>query len=147
MIHSTSTATNAVFIEVLGHKRDMIKVLLIGNNPSEMATLYNNLRESREKYYMVEVSFDLRDGMDKMLKIRPDVVLLDDNLDYEGTQKMLREVRKHARLNNVRVILMKSSNWNFSVIEDVEDYLLKESIDSKILDTTISNNLYRARSA
>jgi PleD family two-component response regulator len=147
MIHSTSTATNAVFIEVLGHKRDMIKVLLIGNNPSEMATLYNNLRESREKYYMVEVSFDLRDGMDKMLKIRPDVVLLDDNLDYEGTQKMLREVRKHARLNNVRVILMKSSNWNFSVIEDVEDYLLKGSIDSKILDTTISNNLYRARSA
>lgn len=147
MIHTTSTATNAVFLEVLGHKSDMIKVLLIGNNPSEMAILYNNLRASREKYYMVEVSFDLKDGMDKMLKIKPDVVLLDDNLDYGDTQKMLKETRKNARLHNVQVILMKSSNWNYQVIEDVEDYLLKESIDTKILDTTISNNVYRAHSA
>jgi hypothetical protein len=38
---------------------------------------------------------------------------------------------------------MKSSNWNYHVIDDVEDYLLKESISSEILDITISNNMLR----
>ena len=146
MIHTASTATNAVFIELLGHKSDVIKVLIIGNNPSEIATIYNNLRESREKYYMVEVCFDLKDGLARMNKIKPDVVLMDDNLDYNATRKMIKDIKKHSRLQDTQIILMKSSNWNYNVIDDVEDYLLKESINAQLLDVTISNNVGRARS-
>ena len=147
MIHTASTATNAVFIELLGHKSDVIKVLIMGNNPSEMASIYNNLCESREKYYMVEVCFDLKDGLAKMNKEKPDVVLLDDNLDYEDTRKLIKEIKKHSKLQDIQIILMKSSNWNYNVIDDVEDYFLKESINAALLDVTISNNVGRSRSA
>lgn len=147
MIHTASTATNAVFIELMGHRSDVIKVLLVGNNPSEMAAIYNNLRESKEKYYIVEVCFDLKDGLARMNKIKPDVVLLDDNLGFEETRKMIRDIKRHTRLQDTQIILMKSSNWNYNVIDDVEDYLLKESISADLLDITISNNIGRMRTA
>lgn len=143
MIHTASTATNAVFIELLGHQKDVVKVLILGNNPSELATIYNNLRESRDKYYIVDVCFNLRDGLNNINKNRPDVLLLDDNMDYDGTRKLVKEIKRDAKVRNTQIILMKSSNWNYNVYDNVEDYLLKESINSEILDTTISNNMHR----
>jgi PleD family two-component response regulator len=143
MIHTASTTTNAVFIELLGHQKDVVKVLILGNNPAELATIYNNLRESRDKYYIVDVCFNLRDGLNNIIKNKPDVLLLDDNMDYDGTRKLVREIKRHAKIRDTQIILVKSSNWNYNVIDDVEDYLLKESINSEILDTTISNNIYR----
>ena len=72
---------------------------------------------------------------------------MDDNLGYEGTRKMIKEIKKHSRLQDIQIILMKSSNWNYNVIDDVEDYLLKESISADLLDITISNNVGRMRTA
>jgi len=117
--------------------------LILGNNPAELASIYNNLRESREKYYTVDVCFDLKDGLNNVIRNKPDVLLLDDNLDYEGTRKLIREMKRHPKVRDTQIILMKSSNWNYHVIDDVEDYLLKESISSEILDITISNNMLR----
>ena len=36
---------------------------------------------------------------------------------------------------------MKSSNWNYHVLDDVDDYILKSTIDAKTIDRLISKNL------
>ena len=81
------------------------------------------------------------------MQLAPFADSIDDNLDYNDTKKMIRDVKKHTRLQDTQIILMKSSNWNYNVIDNVEDYLLKESINADLLDVTISNNIGRLRSA
>jgi len=138
MIHSTIPTENDAFMSILGHKKEVTKVLIIGNNPLELAEIYDKLSNSRKKYYMVDVSFNLEDGKHKTFKNNPDVILLDDNLDYKGMSDFTNMVKKNPKYINLKLILMKTSNQKYILLDQVEDYLLKPAINTEILDKVIS---------
>jgi len=140
MIHSLLPTANDAFMSVLGHKKQVTKVLIIGNNPLELADIYDKLSNSRKKYYMVDVSFNLKDGKQRALKNNPDVILLDDNLDYIGMSDFANEIKSNPKHINLKLILMKTSNQQYILLDQISDYLLKTAINTEILDKVITNH-------
>lgn len=143
MIHTQTLTGNDAYLNLLGHKKDVTKVLIIGNNPLELAEIYDKLSNSRRKYYMVDVTFSLKDGSQRVLKNNPDVILLDDNLEYQDMKSFTREIKSNQKFSHLKIILMKSSNHKYVLLEQVEDYLLKNAINTEMLDNVISNQMLR----
>ena len=141
MIHTLRPTENNTYFSIFGHKKEVMKVLIIGNNPLEIAEIYDKLGNSRRKYYMVDVSFSLKDGRRRALKNHPDVILLDDNLDYAELKYFTNEIKSQHKFSHVKIILLKSSNQRYLLLKEVEDYLLKSAINTEMLDKVIFNQI------
>lgn len=142
MLTSSSTTKNDNWIEALGIKRAQIPVLIIGNNPIEMTSIFNVLVGIRSKSYLADVCFDVKDSFDRISKSKPEVILIDDNLVSDDIVKMIRVLRHNTRTKDIKIIVLKSSNWNYNVIDDVDDYILKDTIKADILDKIIDKSLH-----
>ena len=70
---------------------------------------------------------------------------IEEYFEYLGPddiRKMMRVLRQNAKTKNIKVIVLKSSNWSNKVIDNVDDYLLKDSIDADMLDNIIEKNIH-----
>ena len=142
MLTSTTMTRNDNWIEALGVKRVKIPVLIIGNNPIEMTFFFNVLTEIRSKNYLADVCFDVKDSFERINKNRPGVLLVDDNLPLDDIQKMVRVLRQNSKTKDIKIIVLKSSNWNYTVIDNVDDYILKDTINADLIDRIIDKNLF-----
>ena len=141
MLTASTAIRNDHWIEILGIKRTKISVLIIGNNPIEMTGIYNILIGFRSKSYLTDVCFDLKDCFNRINKSKPEVLLVDDNLGVKRIQKMALVLRQNPKTSNIKVIVLKSSNRNNQVINEVDNYILKESINTKSLDGVIDKSM------
>ena len=143
MLTTSTTIRNENWIEILGIKSAKIPVLIIGNNPIEMTSIYNILVGFRSKSYLTDVCFNLKDSFDRISKSRPEVLLVDDNLGSNEIQKMVLVLKNNIKTRSIKVIVLKSSNRSFKVIDNVDDYILKDSINAQSLDRIIDKSLHR----
>ena len=141
MLETATTTRNENWISVLGIKRDRIPILIIGNNPIEMTSIYNILIGFRSKNYLTDVCFDIKDSFERIAKKKPDVVFIDDNLEVDDINKMVRVLNQNTKTKDIKIILLKSSNWNYHVIDNVDDYILKDTINANKLDKLIEKSL------
>ena len=141
MLGTSTTTSNENWMEVLGIKRDNISVLIVGNNPIEMTSIYNVLVGIRSKNYLADVCFDIKDSFEMITKEKPKVIFIDDNLVLDDIRKMVRILRQNAKTKHIKIVALKSSNWNFHVLDNVDDYILKDSIKADVLDRLIEKNL------
>jgi CheY-like chemotaxis protein len=114
---------------------------LIGNNPIEMTNVYDKLRSYRSKNYIADVCFSVQDSVKKMLKAKPDCVLIDDNVVVSQLKEFFNNLKKNGKLKNIPIVLLKSTNFSSAIQNDAQDYLLKGNLDSEILNNTIEKNL------
>ena len=135
------TTSDENWIEILGITRSKISVLIIGNNPIEMTSIYNVLIGILSKNYLADVCFNVKDSFARIAKTKPDVILIDDNLNLDDLQKLVRILRQNAKTKHTKIIALKSSNWNYHIIDNVDDYILKDSISASILDKLIEKNI------
>lgn len=141
MLNTSLTTNNENWIKVLGIKRDRIPVLIIGNNPIEMTSIYNILIEIRSKNYLADVCFDVKDSFHRISKAKPEIIFVDDNLVLDDIQKLVRILNQNSKTKHIKIIILKSSNWNYNVIDNVDDYILKDTINADNLDRFIEKNL------
>lgn len=143
MIPSSKTTKNEQWITALGIKRENIPVLIIGNNPIEMTSVYNILVTNTEKNYVADVCFDVKDCFDRIAKQKPKVILIDDNLLIDDINKLIKVLKSNTKTADIKVIVLKSTNWNFNVVDNVDDYILKDTISGGLLDRTIIKTVHR----
>ncbi len=143
MIHASKTTKNDSWIEVLGIKRETIPVLIIGNNPIEMTQVYNNLVANTAKNYLADVCFDVKDSFNRITKQKPSVILIDDNLLIDDINKLVRVLRNNTKTKDIKIIVLKSTNWNYNVIDNVDDYILKDMVNNGMLDRLIEKKLHQ----
>ena len=143
MIHTSQTTNNNNWIEALGIKRETIPVLILGNNPIEMTQVYNILVSNSSKNYLADVCFDVKDSFNRITKQKPNVILIDDNLLSDDINKLIKVLRHNAKTKDIKIILLKSTNWNYNVIDNVDDYILKDTVNSGLLDRLIYKNLHQ----
>ncbi|MDZ7605261.1 MAG: hypothetical protein U5K79_06655 [Cyclobacteriaceae bacterium] len=122
-------------------KKEVRSILLVGNSPIELNLLFELLNSSKKSSYLTEVCFDVRDSLSLMNRMKPDVILLDDNLDAEDTSHFMKVLRVGSKTKHIKVILLKSSNWNLNIFDHMDDYVLKDTISSTLLDRLITRNL------
>ncbi len=141
MLNTPTTTRNENWIEVLGIKSSKISVLIIGNNPIEITSFYNILIAIRSKNYLADVCFNVMDSINRISKLKPDVIFIDDNLLLDDIKRLISVLRQNAKTQHIKIIALKSSNWNFNVINNVDDYILKNSINAEVLDKLIDKYL------
>lgn len=141
MISSTTSTYNRGIVEMIRKKREHINVLIIGNNPIEITSIYNNLNNYRGRNYIADVCFSIKDSLNKMLKSKPDCILLDDNIVVDQIKMLINKIRESSRFRNIPIVLLKSSNFNFAAGNEVQDYLLKGNLTTEILSNTIEKNI------
>ena len=141
MITTSSAARNENWMEALGIKRTKVPVLIIGNNPIEMTSIYNVLVGIQSKNYLADVCFDVKDSFQIIQRDKPKVILIDDNLILDDIHKLVRILKQNSKTEHIKLIVLKSSNWNYNVIDNVDNYILKDTIDMDLLDRVIDNTL------
>ena len=142
MLTQSTTTKTENWITALGIKRSKIPVLIIGNNPIEMTSIYNILIGIRSKNYLAGFCFNVKDSISRIVKTRPEVIFIDDNLILDDIQKLIRVLRQNTKTKLIKIIALKSSNWNYHIIDNVDDYLLKDAIRADVLDRIIVKNLH-----
>lgn len=137
----TSPSTKEHYLEpYLIPKRIEKNILIIGNNPIEMTTIFNMLVSNRKNRYLADVCFDIRDSLVRIGNTKPDIILLDDNLPSEDINRFMKVLRNSSKTRGIRIILLKSSNWNLHIFDHMDDYILKETITNDVLERLISRN-------
>lgn len=107
-----------------------IRVLMIGNNPREMGCLSIHLRNFRWKRFLVNAVFDLHEGWKCAQYFKPDYILIDSSLGVGKIREFVDHLRNHKALGNAVVALLKEDNHHEHIIPGVQDYLLKDNIES-----------------
>ncbi|MGF1635665.1 MAG: hypothetical protein ACFCUU_01230 [Cyclobacteriaceae bacterium] len=143
MMTSTTTYYSPGIREILKQKRDHINVLIIGNNPIELTNLYTILNNNRAKNYIAEVCFSVKDSLNRIISRKPDCILIDDNLLVDQIKTFFSKIKSNSRLKNIPIVLLKSANFSSEASNEVNDYLLKNNIDSDVLSRTIDKNVKR----
>ena len=57
-----------------------LNVLLIGNNPMEMGTVLDKLKQVRAQKIITEIAFDLRSILERLMRFNPNFIFIDDNI-------------------------------------------------------------------
>ena len=85
--------------------------------------------------------FDVNDSFERINKTKPEVILIDDNLILDDIRKLIRVLSQNSKTRGIKIIVLKSSNWNYHVIDNVDNYILKDSINPGLLDRIIDKSL------
>jgi hypothetical protein len=59
---------------------DPINILLIGNNPIEMGSVLEKLKQVRGQRIITEIAFDLRSILERLMRFNPNFIFIDDNI-------------------------------------------------------------------
>jgi CheY-like chemotaxis protein len=114
-------------------------VLLIGNNPMTLGSIYKKLMGLKDKRLIIDFCFDCQKSIMRALRFRPNIIFLDDNINKKLIRKFIDRINRNKRTKDIPIALLKSSNYNEVVTSGVQDYLLKENITSERLYHTMRN--------
>ena len=122
-------------------KKQIIKILLIEDNPGDTKSIIEMLKEADDNRYEVVHTTRLDDGIKIIVRDDFDLILLDLGLpDSEGMDTF--NIMKYNAPDIPIIVLtgLKEDIFAVSAVgRGAQDYLVKDEIDSKLLATSIDN--------
>lgn len=107
-----------------------INVLIIGNNPVELSTIYENLRGFEGAKFITEFTFSLSDARNRAKKSKPDYILVDDNLRRKDIRAFTQGMWDDLETRDIPIALLKSSNYGVRLTSGFQDFLMKENFSA-----------------
>lgn len=117
----------------------VIKVLMVSNNPREMGCLSDHLRRFAWKKFNVVATFDLKAAWRLAHSHKPDYILIDVSLGTDHIKAWVQAIRKRRPFDHTAIAVLKDDNSTQLVIRGIQDYLLKDTIDSDTFALTVLN--------
>ncbi len=121
--------------------RKSLSVLLIGNNPIELGSVYERLRESRVMNYISDIAFDLKDVLKKVRKINPQCIVIDDNLSKQELAEIMQLLKSNSRTKHIPITIIQNSNKDDAPRDGADEFILKDTITSESIAKTLLNSL------
>ncbi len=119
-----------------------LNVLLIGNNPMELGTVLDKLKEVRTQKIITEIAFDLRSILERLMRFNPNFIFIDDNIGRLELAETLKQLSSNRKTKDVPITVLKSSNYHEALgASSVLDYLLKQNLSADALYNTVKNSL------
>jgi two-component system NtrC family sensor kinase len=116
-----------------------IHVLLIEDNPGDVRLIREMLAESKQQSFSLKHSRSLSDGLDSLSENTPNVVLLDIGLPDSSGLDSVHEIKKIAPM--IPVVMLTGLDDERTAVSalqlGVQDYLVKDRIDSNLLVRSI----------
>lgn len=115
-------------------------ILLVGNNPKELAGYYLNLLKFERIKFLADVCFDLKESINRVFRNRPNYILLDDRYPVKQLRKFINRIRRNNQTQDIPVGILKTSNRSDILIHDIQDYFLKDNFSAERLFYSLSNS-------
>ena len=121
---------------------DSLNVLLIGNNPMELGTVLEQLKQVRAKKIITEIAFDLKGIVERLILFSPNFIFIDDNIGRVELRETLKKLSANRKTKDIPITVLKSSNYHEALgSSSVLDYLLKQNLSADALYNTVKNSL------
>ncbi|MFN8805045.1 MAG: hypothetical protein ACK5YT_04420 [Bacteroidota bacterium] len=112
------------------------QLLLIGNNPIELSSVVDRLKEIRHQPIVAQFAFDLRSSLQCLSKFAPSYILIDDNIGTDELKETVQEFAHNRKTKDVPITIIKNSNYQATLFDTTLDYVLKSNLSSdRILKT------------
>ncbi|MGB7969490.1 MAG: response regulator [Methanobacterium sp.] len=122
-------------------KKQPIKILLVEDNPGDARSILEMLNENDKAHYNIFQTNRLDDGIKILVKDHFDLILLDLCLpDSEGLDTF--NIMKYNAPDLPIIVLtgLKGDIFAVSAVgRGAQDYLVKDEINSKLLENSIEN--------
>jgi two-component system, OmpR family, alkaline phosphatase synthesis response regulator PhoP len=116
-------------------KSERAKILVIDDEPNIVQTLQDRLEMN---CYRVVTACNGRDGLEKAVREKPDIILLDVIMPIMDGHEMLEHLRKTEEGKDVSVIMLTARSQNNDIARamvcGIEDYIVKPFDLSELLE-------------
>jgi CheY-like chemotaxis protein len=121
---------------------DPINILLIGNNPIEMGSVLEKLKQVRGQRIITEIAFDLRSILERLMRFNPNFIFIDDNIGKNELMVTVQSLASNKKTKDIPITVLKNSNYHESLASSsILDYLLKQNLSPEDLYKTVKNSL------
>ncbi|MCU0356143.1 MAG: hypothetical protein MUE95_01045 [Cyclobacteriaceae bacterium] len=110
----------------IGH--EPVHILLVGNNPIELSSMQAVVQKLPGKKVMTEIAFDLNSIWNRLMKFRPSLILIDDNIGAAQLGQTIQRLSADPKTKDVPIAVLKNSNYSSVVMNEVNDYVLKQNL-------------------
>lgn len=128
--------------QIPSDKGKTISVLLIGNNPMELGSLYDTLRYHSGVRFLTETAFNVKDSLMKVIKFKPHCIIIDDNIGKKAVARLVEEVNSDEATSHISIALIKNSNYMAVASSGIQDFLLKTEASAERLHKLVTNSIY-----
>ena len=118
-----------------------INVLLIGNNPGELSAIYEHLCRYSGVKFIIDIAFSVSDALAIATKLKPNHVLVDDNLKKLEIRKFTKNMSRISSTKDIPITLLKTSNYHSMTNLGFQDFLMKETFSADKFYRSIKNLL------
>lgn len=119
-----------------------VNVLLVGNNPIEMGSILEKLKQVRGQRIVTEIAFDLKSILERLLRFQPNFILIDDNIGRQELAETVNTLSTNRSTKDVPITVLKNSNYSEALgSASILDYLLKQNLSADDLYKTLKNTL------
>ena len=121
----------------------MAKKILIIEDEEVMTNLLE--RKLSQEGYTVEIARDGEEGLEKMKKEKPDLILLDIIMPRRGGFEVMEEMQKDKELRDISVIVISNSGQPVELDRAKElgakDWLIKTEFDPQEVIEKVRNQI------
>jgi len=119
-----------------------LHILLIGNNPIEMGSVLEKLKQVRGQRIITEIAFDLKSIVERLIRFRPNFIFIDDNIGRTELHETVTTLSNNRKTKDIPITVLKNSNYHESMASSsILDYLLKQNLSTEDLYKTVKNSL------
>ena len=119
-----------------------LNVLLIGNNPMELGTILEQLKQVRAQKIIIEIAFDLKGIIERLVMFNPNFIFIDDNIGRTEMRETVKRLSTNRKTKHIPITVLKSSNYHEALGSgSIMDYLLKQNLSAEALYNTVKNSL------
>lgn len=122
-------------------------VFLVGNNPAEISDIHNRISSFKNPFFKIAIAFDLQKIFRRIRMSNPVSILLDDRLNKKKLSRLIKRLHRNPKTREIPVTLLKSTNSEFRISGEIDDYVLKDSMTADDLRRAIMNSRRRRRTS
>jgi len=127
-------------METLEQKQS-VNVLLMGNNPIELGSILDKIKESSTTGVIAEIAFDLRSLLQRLISFDPTYIVIDDNIGRDELTQTLSQLASHKKTKDIPITVIKNSNYtDTNASGGVLDYLLKQNLSAESFMVSLRNS-------
>lgn len=135
-----STKVNTPLSMETGSQHQVLKLLVVGNNPIELSNILDKI-EKIERAKEVKIAFDFQSILDRLHNFKPDFILIDDNIGRVELRHVVDEMLSERRTKNIPIMVLKNSNYHEAIGTGVMDFILKENLSPESIYRALRNTL------
>lgn len=118
--------------------KQILNVLLVGNNPSIMSSVFEALKPMNGVRYNTEFVFDMSDLKKTIRRFKPSCIIIHDDIKSDDIQTLFKILKNYPE---TPVTLIKHSNEHGNIAADVTEFILEQELSPDKISKTLIRSI------